>query len=55
MLVIHKACAELKQKYMEQHDERLVFPNEVLTIDSFIMQYVVLPFGYLCDACKKNQ
>lgn len=50
----NKACAELKQKYMELHDERLVFPNEVLTIDGFIMQYVVLPFWYLCDACKKK-
>lgn len=50
----NKACAELKQKYMELHDERLVFPYEVLTIDSFIMQYVVLPFWYLCDACKKK-
>lgn len=49
----NKACAELKQKYREMHDERLAFPNEVLTIDSFIMQYVVLPFWYLCDACKK--
>ena len=50
----NKACAELKQKYREMHDERLTFPNEVLTIDSFIMQYVVLPFWYLCDACNKK-
>lgn len=50
----NKACAELKQKYREMHDERMTFPNEVLTIDSFIMQYVVLPFWYLCDACKKK-
>lgn len=50
----NKACAELKQKYREMHDEKLTFPNEVLTIDSFIMQYVVLPFWYLCDACKKK-
>lgn len=50
----NKACAELKQKYREMHDERLTFPNEVLTIDSFIMQYVVLPFWYLCDYCKKK-
>lgn len=28
----NKACAELKQKYREMHDERLAFPNEVLTI-----------------------
>lgn len=40
----NKACAELKQKYRVMHEERLTFPNEVLTIDSFIMQYVVLPF-----------
>lgn len=50
----NKACAELKQKYREMHDEKLTYPNEVLTIDSFIMQYVVLPFWYLCDACKKK-
>lgn len=50
----NKACAELKQKFREMHDERLTFPNEVLTIDSFIMQYVVLPFWYLCDDCKKK-
>ena len=50
----NKACAELKQKYREMHDETLTFPNEVLTIDSFIMQYVVLPFWYLCDVCKNK-
>ena len=48
----NKACAELKQKYKEMHNDRLTFPNEVLTIDSFIMQYVVLPFWHLCDVCK---
>lgn len=50
----NKACDELKGKYIEQHNERLVFPNEVSTIDSFILQKVVLPFWYLCDACKKK-
>lgn len=50
----NKACAELKDKYREMHEERLRFPNEVLTIDSFIMQYVVLPFWKLCAACKKK-
>ena len=54
MSFTNKACVELKQKYGEMHNERLTFPNEVLTIDSFIMQYVVLPFWYLCDACKKR-
>ena len=54
MSFTNKACDELKYKYQEMHHERLTFPNEVLTIDSFIMQYVVLPFWYLCDACKKK-
>ena len=50
----NKACSELKDKYRDMHDERLTFPNEVLTIDSFILQYVVFPFWYLCDNCKKK-
>ena len=50
----NKACVELKEKYREMHEERISFPNEVLTIDSFIMQYVVLPFWNLCDICKKK-
>lgn len=50
----NKACTELKDKYRDIHDERLTLPNEVLTIDSFIMQYVVLPFWYLCEDCKKK-
>lgn len=50
----NKACTELKHKFREIHNEQLTFPNEVLTIDSFIMQYIVLPFWYLCDACKKK-
>ena len=48
----NKACAELKDKYREMHGERLSFPNMVSTIDSFITQYVVLPFWYLCPICK---
>jgi len=48
----NKACDELKEKYREQHDERLSFPNVVSTIDSFIMQTVVSPFWYLCEGCK---
>lgn len=50
----NKACDELKEKYREQHDERLMFPNVVSTIDSFIMQTVVSPFWYLCEECKKK-
>ena len=50
----NKACDELKDRYRDMHDERLSFPNEVATIDSFIMQKVVLPFWYLCGACKNK-
>ena len=50
----NKACAELKDKYHEMHDEQLCYPNTVATIDSFIMQTVVLPFWYLCPFCGKK-
>ena len=50
----NKACDELKCKYLELHDKRIAFPNLVSTIDSFILQKVVLPFWYLCDVCKKR-
>ena len=50
----NKACAELKDKYRVMHEEPLRFPNVVSTIDSFIMQMVVLPFWYLCDLCKRK-
>lgn len=48
------ACDELKLKYRKMHGEGITFPNEVLTIDSFITQYVVLPFWHLCSICKKR-
>lgn len=47
----NKACDELKDKYHEMHGENLGFPNVVSTIDSFVMQYIVLPFWYLCKVC----
>lgn len=50
----NKACSELKDKYREMHDEQLNYPNIVATIDSFIMQTVVLPFWYLCPFCGKK-
>ena len=50
----NKACDELKDRYLEFHGERLRYPNEVSTIDSFILQKVVLPFWYLCAACRKR-
>ena len=50
----NKACDELQNKYLELHDKRIAFPNLVSTIDSFILQRVVLPFWYLCKVCKKR-
>ena len=47
----NKACDELKDKYSDMHKENLLPPNIVSTIDSFVMQYVVLPFWYLCKEC----
>lgn len=48
------AAEELSEKYLQMHGERLRYPNMVSTIDSFIMQNVVLPFWYLCEHCKTN-
>lgn len=45
------AAEELSDKYYRMHGERLHFPHVVSTIDSFIMQNVVLPFWYLCKFC----
>jgi len=47
----NKACDELVRKYQEMHDESICFPHVVSTIDSFVLQYIVLPFWYLCDYC----
>lgn len=48
----NKACDELRQKYYDMHGEALAFPNIVSTIDSFIMQNIVLPYWYLYPYCK---
>lgn len=47
----NKACDELKDRYYDMHKENLLSPNIVSTIDSFVMQYIVLPFWYLCKEC----
>lgn len=43
----NKACDEILSKYKSMHDETLIYPHIVSTIDSFITQYVTLPFWYL--------
>lgn len=50
----NKACNEIKTKYHDMHGDWLHFPNVVSTIDSFIMQNVVIPFWYLYPNCTKR-
>lgn len=47
----NNACDELTGKYKEMHGESIKYPNVVSTIDSFVLQYIVLPFWYLCEYC----
>lgn len=50
----NKACDELKGKYNKMHGETLSYPDVVSTIDSFIMQNVILPFWHLSSLCKNR-
>ena len=50
----NKACTELHEKYSNMHGMSLIYPNEISTIDSFIMQKIVLPFWYLCPYVKSK-
>ncbi len=47
----NKACEELAEKFRDMHNEGIRYPHIVSTIDSFVLQYIVLPFWYLCDWC----
>ena len=49
----NKACDEIKFKYKEMHGTSIVYPNEVMTIDSFVTQYIVLKYWYLIDELAK--
>lgn len=50
----NKACEEITNKYCEFHKRSLAYPHLVSTIDSFITQYIVIPFWYLCDFCQSK-
>lgn len=50
----NKACEEITNKYCEFHKKSLAYPHLVSTIDSFITQYIVMPFWYLCDFCQSK-
>jgi superfamily I DNA/RNA helicase len=45
---------EIREKYFELSGENLGFPHKVSTIDSFINQFITLPFYYLLNnQCKR--
>lgn len=50
----NNACEEIENKYCEFHKKSLAYPHLVSTIDSFITQYIVMPFWYLCDMCQSK-
>lgn len=50
----NNACEEIREKYHDMNGEWLHFPNLVSTIDSFIMETVVLPFWYLYPNCTQR-
>lgn len=43
----NKACGELHDKFTLFYHCRLKFPHLISTIDSFITQQIIFPFGYL--------
>ena len=43
----NKACGELHDKFTLFYHRRLKFPHIISTIDSFITQQILFPFGYL--------
>lgn len=50
----NKACEEILCKYKEMHGFALPKPHIVSTIDSFITQYITLPFWYLYPDLKSR-
>jgi superfamily I DNA/RNA helicase len=47
----NKACEEISAKYREMHGVPFRYPHVVATIDSFLTQYIVMPFWYLNTYC----
>ncbi len=41
------ACVEYHKKYKELHGNHLLYPHIFSTLDSFISQFIVLPYAYL--------
>lgn len=50
----NKACEEILCKYKDMHGHTLHKPHIVSTIDSFITQYITLPFWYLYPKLKSR-
>lgn len=50
----NNAVAELISTYESLHSSRIAFPHIISTIDSFLSQYIVLPFWYLIPGLKQR-
>lgn len=50
----NKAVDEIKNAYEKIHGEVIKYPHEVSTIDSFLTQYIVMPYWYLDTDCKSR-
>lgn len=50
----NNAVKELEESYNLLHDKKLSYPHKILTIDSFLSQYIVLPFWYLIKGLTKR-
>ncbi len=48
------ACDEIRNCFRSFHGETLHYPHIVSTIDSFLTQYIVLPYWYLCTYCHSR-
>lgn len=47
------ACDEFQAKYQDFYGTTIDYPHVVSTIDSFVTQYIVIPYGYLIGCNKK--
>ena len=48
------AVDEIKRNYEEETSQKIRFPHYIGTFDSFINNFIFLPFGHLVMKCKKR-
>lgn len=50
----NNAVKELEESFVLLHGNKITYPHKILTIDSFLSQYIVLPFWYLIEGLTKR-